>query len=124
MSLSQKVVILNKPLKLFGLTVKQWFQMIPITFIAYWLGSSMPPTWKVQNLPASFVVGIVIVCAGLVAIHMNEVRPNAWWINLFNYRIFKVMPEIYLPNTEPAPIYLDASIIDKKNQQNDEFYVQ
>ena len=123
MPLNQKVIILNKPLKLFGLTVKQWIFMVPAAIIAFWAGSSMPHNWKIQNLPAGFVLGMFIVCGALVAIHMNEVRPGTWWVNLFYYNIFRVMPTVYLPHMEEEPLYIDASIMDKKDTR-EEYYVQ
>ncbi len=123
MPLNQKVVILNKPLKLFGLTVKQWFFMVPVAIFAFWTGSMWPPSWKLQNLPAGFVWGMAIFCGGLVAVHMNEVRPSIWWVNFFNYHIFKIMPTTYLPHHEEATLYIDSSIIDKKDV-SEEYYVQ
>jgi len=122
MSQIHKVILLNKPLKIFDFTPLQLVLMFMSTIAAFWVGSSIPQGWKVGNLPTGFVVGMLILCAAIVLVKMSEVKPWAWWRNLLLYRL-NMVPTVFLPRPEPGQLYPDPTIIDAK-KRSDEYYVE
>jgi hypothetical protein len=123
MSQIHRVILLNKPLKIFEFTISQLIFMFFAVVSAFITSSYVPQSWKLPNgLPVGFLIGVTIVCAAIAYVKMNEVRPWAWWRNLAYYRL-NMMPRVYLPHPEPAAIYPDPTIIDVKKLE-DEYYVE
>jgi hypothetical protein len=123
MSVIQKVILLNKPLKIFEFTPFQLVLMVLSVIAALLLGGKVPAGWKVGNLPAGFIVGLLVVCGAIVFVKASEVKPGQWWRNRFLYSL-KFLPRQYFPSPEPAEIYPDATIIDTgKRNQSSEFYI-
>jgi len=111
MSLVHRVVILNKPLKIRGLTISQWVLMTVALGLAIAAGSFIPGNWKIGNLPAGFIVGMLIFCAALLFTQAMQMKPMTWWRNLIAYRL-KLVPMKFLPRSERGTIYPDPSIVD------------
>jgi hypothetical protein len=121
MSQTHKVIILNKPLKIFDFTIIQLILMFFSILGAVGLSMQFPKDWKFNGLPAGALVGIVFICITLALVKMSEVKPWAWWLNLLAYRL-KAVPTIFIPKPEPAPIYPDPTIIEVK-KASDQNYV-
>jgi hypothetical protein len=117
LSQAHKVIILNKPLKIFDFTIIQLVLMFFSLIIAFAIASQVPKEWKWNGLPGSALVFIVIVCIMLALVKMSEVKPWAWWKNLLLYRL-KAVPIVYMPKPEPAPIYPDPNIIEVKKRED------
>jgi len=123
MSVVQKVVILNKPLKILEFTPFQWVLMVLSACAAFIIWQKVPGDWKVGNLPAGFLLGLLVVCAAIVFVRATEIKPARWWMNVIFYRL-KFIPNRFLPHPEPAPLYPDATIIDApKRSETAEFYI-
>jgi len=122
MSQVHKVIILNKPLKIFDFTPLQLILLLVSTVVALIVGSKMPGNWKINGLPVGFLVGMVIFCGALVVVKMSEVKPWIWWKNLLVYRL-RMAPTIFMPRPEEEAIYPDPTIIEAK-KSSDEFYVE
>src|SRR5262249_45101386 len=97
MSLVHRVVILNKPLKIRGLTISQWVLMTIALGVAIGAGSIIPSNWKLGNLPAGFIVGLLIFCAALLFTQAMQMKPMTWWRNMIAYRL-KLVPMTFLPH--------------------------
>lgn len=121
MSRIHRVVRLNKPLKIGGFTPWQWVLMVIALALAFLVGSKLPGDWKVGNLPAGFLVGLLIFCGALVYIQMSQMKPFAWWRNQVLYKL-KLVPDQFLPRTYPGIEYPDSSIHDD-DRKVDEYYV-
>jgi hypothetical protein len=123
MSVVQKVVILNKPLKILEFTPVQWVMMVFSACAAFIIWQKTPSEWKLGNLPAGFLFGLLVVCAAIVFVKATEIKPAKWWVNVIFYRL-KFWPSRYLPHPEPAPDYPDATIIDApKRNETSEFFI-
>ncbi len=123
MSQVHKVIILNKPLKIFDFTPFQLILLVAATVTALLVGTNIPKDWKVGNLPAGFLAGLLIFCAAIVGVKMSEVKPWIWWKNNLLYRLGMV-PKVFIPRPEDPPhIYPDPSIIEAK-KASDDYYVQ
>ena len=123
MSVVQKVVILNKPLKILEFTPVQWILMLISLCAAFITWQKVPSDWKLANLPAGFWLALLIVCAAIVFVRATEIKPAKWWLNVIFYRL-KFWPSRYLPHPEPAPNYPDATIIDApKRNETSEFFI-
>lgn len=129
MSNVQKVTLLNKPIKLgimgIELTWLQWLLMLVATIVAFVVGSNFPfNNIKAGGAPLGLWVGLAVFCAALIFIHMSEMKPWCWWRNLFYYRLH-VLPSVFLPHPEEAPIYPDPTKVDaKKRTDDEEIYVE
>jgi hypothetical protein len=117
MSQAHKVIILNKPLKIFDFTIIQLVLMFFSLLGAFGIATQIPKDWKWNGLPGSALVFIVIVCIMLALVKMSEVKPWTWWKNLLLYRL-KAVPTVYMPKPEPAPIYPDPNIIEVKKRED------
>jgi len=123
MSQIHKVILLNKPLKIFDFTPFQLILMFCATITAFIVASNIPQSYKLPNgLPVGFVVGMLIFCGAIVVVKMSEVKPWAWWRNLVLYRL-NMVPTVFLPRPEPGQLYPDPTIIDAKRRA-DEYYVE
>jgi hypothetical protein len=121
-SVVQKVIILNKPLKIFEFTPVQLVLLVISTITALIVGGKIPGTWKVGNLPAGFLAGLLIVCAAIVFVKATEIKPMQWWRNLLFYRL-KLTPSRFVPHPEPAIPYPDTTIIDAPKKMTSEFFI-
>lgn len=111
MSVIQRVIVLNKPFKIRGYTILQWIILSGSLAIAFLIGSKVPHEWKVGNLPAGFLVGMVVVCAAIVFVSASQMKPFAWWRNKALYGL-GMAPRVYLPNREEGQVYPDPTIKD------------
>ena len=75
MSISQRVVILNKPLKIYNYTIIQWIVLAGTLVLALLVGFHMPGNIKVANLPLGFWLGLTIFCLGIVFVHAVQMKP-------------------------------------------------
>ena len=121
MSEIQKVILLNKPMKIFEFTPLQWALMFVSTILAFTVGSNVPHDWKIANVGVGIWLGIIIVCLAIVLVKMGEVKPWLWWRNDVVYRLH-MMPTVFMPRPEPGQVYPDPTIIDVK-KRSDEYYV-
>jgi hypothetical protein len=122
MSQIHKVILLNKPLKIFDFTPFQLILMFFSTILAFIVAGNVPSSWKLPNgLPVGFLLGLLIFCAAIVVVKMSEVKPWVWWRNMFTYRL-KLVSTVYLPKPEPGQVYPDPTIIDVK-KRSEEYYV-
>ena len=122
MSQVHKVIVLNKPLKIFEFTPFQLILLVGSVILALIAASKCPKEWKFNGVPGGAWVAIGIVCVALVLVKMSELKPWAWWKNLMIYRM-RLVPNIFLPKPEPAPLYPDPTIIEPK-KRSEEFYVE
>lgn len=123
MSQIHKVIILNKPLKIRGFTPIQWILLTVSVALAFFVGTKIPQDWKLGNLPVGFIVGMGIFCGALVYVKASEMRPFAWWRNLFLYRLGFV-PKLYFPHIEEQlQIYPDPTVIDPTKRE-EEGYIE
>lgn len=119
MSQAHKVIILNKPLKIFEFTIIQLILLFFSLLAAFGIATQIPKEWKINGIPGGFAVGITIFCVMLALVKMSEVKPWAWWRNMVLYRL-RAVPTIFIPKPEEAPIYPDPNIIEvnKKAEKN------
>lgn len=121
MSLVHKVIILNKPLKIRGFTVWQWILLAVSVAVAFIFGAKVPHDWKLGNLPLGFIVGLLIVCGAMVFVGASEMKPLAWWRNLFLYRL-GLAPRVFFPHVEEqGHPYPDPDIIDQPRASEDNY---
>lgn len=122
MSLVHRVLILNRPLKIRGFTFMQWFQMLVGLALSFWAFTWVPKEWKVANLPAGFIVGLLMFCGLLVFINGSQMKPGIWWRNLVAYRL-KLVPVKFLPHSETSQLYPDPTIVEAPKIE-DEMYIR
>jgi hypothetical protein len=123
MSLVHRVIPLNKPFKLRGYTFPQWVLLALSVGIAFLVGSKLPGDLKIGNIPIGIIVGVGIISGAIVFVSASEMKPAAWWKNLFLYRL-KLTPTIFHPHAEPGQIYPDPDIIDAKSKHENRAYVE
>lgn len=122
MSQVHKVIILNKPLKIFDFTPIQLIMHVIAIISGLLLASNMPKDWKFNNVPAGVFVFVAVVGASIVLGKMSEVKPWAWWKNMLLYRL-GLVPNLFVPKPEPAPLYPDPNIIESK-RKTEQYYVE
>ncbi|HEY9732652.1 MAG TPA: hypothetical protein V6C89_12110 [Drouetiella sp.] len=122
MSQVHKVIILNKPLKIFDFTPIQLIMHVIAIITALLMATNMPKEWKFNNVPAGVFVFVAIVGASIVLGKMSEVKPWSWWKNMVLYRL-GLVPNLFVPKPEPAPLYPDPNIIDSK-KKTEQYYVE
>ncbi len=116
MSQVHRVLILNKPFKVYGLTIFQLALLAIALVLAIWVACFLIPNqWKMGNLPTGFVVGLLIFCAALVFSQAIQMKPVVWWFNMISYRA-KLVPVLFMPHSEPATIYPDPTIIEASSK--------
>jgi hypothetical protein len=120
MSQMHKVIILNKPLKVFDFTIIQLGMMFFAVLFAFAAATQVPKEVKVNGMPGGAVVFIVLICAAIALVKMSEIKPWAWWKNMLVYR-FKMVPTVWLPHPEIAPIYPDPTIIEAKKREDNNY---
>ncbi len=122
MSQVHKVIVLNKPLKIFEQTPIQLFLLVGSIIGALLIATSLPKEWKFNNVPAGVFVFVGIVGAAIVLGKMSEVKPWMWWKNMVLYRL-NIVPKTFVPKPEPAPLYPDPNIIESK-KKSEQYYVE
>lgn len=122
MSQVHKVINLREPFRLFQMTLGQIGLAALGLLLAFFFGSKVPHDWKLHNIPAGFVVGLIIFCVSLVLGRMTELKPIIWWRNNFLYGLGMV-PKLYLPKPEELPcLYPDPTIEEKTTHE--EYYIE
>ncbi len=122
MSRVHKVIVLNKPFKLWDFTVRQLLMMVVAVAISVTLLSKVPSNLKIGNLPANILSAIVFFCACLPLVKFTDLKPMSWWKNIFLYRLH-FEPTVYVPKPEEqTAIYPDPTIIEP-TKKSDEFYI-
>lgn len=122
MSQVHKVIVLNKPLKIFEFTPIQLAMLVIAIIGGLLIASNMPKEWKFNNVPAGVFVFVAVVGAAMVLGKMSEVKPWMWWKNLIVYRL-GLAPNMFVPKPEPAPLYPDPNIIETK-KKTEQYYVE
>jgi hypothetical protein len=122
MSQVHKVIVLNKPLKIFEFTPIQLIMVVGSIIGGLVVAGNMPKEWKFNNVPAGVFVFVAIVGAALVLGKMSEVKPWMWWKNLLLYRL-GLVPKVFIPKPEPAPLYPDPNINESK-KKSEQYYVE
>lgn len=121
MSQVHRVINLKEPFKLFGMTIKQIGWLALGVLIAFAVGSRIPGDWKIGNIPAGIVLGILVVGLAIVAGGFTELKPLVWWRNMLFYRL-GLLPTLFIPKAETGQIYPDPTIIERAGAE--EFYVE
>lgn len=118
----QRVIILNKPLKVFGFEPRQ------LVLLSLWVVSGLimagrfPQDWKFHNFPIGVWFFILWMCGAVAVVMGTRLKPFSWWKNILTYRL-GLAPTLYVSRSEPAPIYPDGNIIEVKKTK-ETFYVQ
>ena len=124
MSLVHRVIILNKPLKIRGMSVKQWLFGAFMVLVSFGVAMMFPKEWKLlDKFPTGLSVGFLCFCASLVVLNALDMKPLRWWKNLFLYRL-KLLPTQFMPHPEaPRSVYPDPTIAEALRKE-DQFYVR
>ena len=122
MSQVHKVIVLNKPLKIFDFTPIQLIMIVTSVIGSLVIAGNLPKEWKFNNVPAGVFVFVGMVGAAIVLGKMSEVKPWLWWKNLLLYRLH-VVPSTFIPKPEPAQLYPDPNIIESK-KKTEQYYVE
>lgn len=128
MSIIHRVIILNQPTKfsLMGsprFTPLQWVALVLSLALGFFVFTKIPGDWKIGNLPVGFIVGLLIFCGAMVYVNASELKPKAWWKNLFLYRL-NLVPKVFYPHIEEqTQLYPDPEIADIEEEE-DEGYIQ
>ncbi len=117
MSVVQRVIILNKPFKIRGYTVMQWIILAVALALAFLIGSKIPHDWKLGNIPAGFLIGLVIFCGAIVFVSATQMRPMLWWKNVILYKL-GIAPTLFLPHHEEGQLYPDPTIIEPAKRED------
>ncbi len=120
MSQMHKVIILNKPLKVFDFTIIQLGMMFFAVLLSFAAATQVPKDVKVNGMPGGAVLFIVLICAAIALVKMSEIKPWGWWRNMLVYRM-KMVPTVWMPHPEVAPIYPDPTIIEVKKKSEENF---
>ena len=120
MSQMHKVIVLNKPLKIFDFTIIQLGMMSFGVLFSFWAASQVPKEVKVNGLPGGVLMFIALICVAIVLVKMSEIKPWSWWKNMLVYRL-KAVPTTWLPHPESAPVYPDPTIIEPRKAGEDNY---
>ena len=123
MSRIHKVIVLNKPFKLWDFTVRQLLMLVVSVAISVTILSKVPQNWKVFNgLPANIMGAIFFFCLCLPLVKFTDLKPMRWWKNAILYKL-RSEPTVFIPHPdEPPHIYPDPSIVEPK-KRDDQFYI-
>ena len=122
MSRIYKVIILNKPVKIFDFTPAQLAIMAVAIVFGLIISTKVPGDWKVQHIPGGVLLFIFILCAAIVFVKASEVKSYKWWINLFLYKA-NLVPRTFVPKPEPGHVYPSPDIIEP-GKAEDQYYIE
>ena len=111
MAIVHKVIILNKPFKLFGFSFLQLGVLVGTGLIGLWTWSIMPPA-KINGLPLGFLVFMFIICGGMVFVHASLIQPWQWWRNRALY-LANLLPTKILPQPQAPKVYIEENTKEK-----------
>lgn len=115
MSYVQKVIILNKPLKVFGFEPRQLGAMAVWVVSGLILAGRFPGEWKFHNFPIGVWFFILWMCAAVAVVMGTRLKPIVWWKNILVYKLGMAYTT-YVSRVEVAPIYPDGNIIEIKKE--------
>jgi len=115
-----KVIVLNKPFKIWDFTIRQLLMLVIAVAISVTLLSRVPQGWKIGNLPANILLAILFFCFCLPMVKFTDLKPMGWWKNIILYKC-KLAPTEYIPRPEEAAIYPDPTIIEPKKRSEEYF---
>lgn len=121
MSRVHKVIVLNKPFKLWDFTIRQMLMLVVSICISLYILSNVPQSMKVGNLPANILFAIVFFCVCLPAVKFTDLKPMSWWRNLILYKL-RMAPSNFIPRPEEGRIYPDPTIQEPK-KKSDDYYI-
>lgn len=121
MSRVHKVIVLNKPFKMWDFTIRQLVMLVVSICISLWILSNVPPGMKIGNLPANILCAIIFFCLCLPAVKFTDLKPIGWWKNLILYKL-RLVPHHFIPKPEVGKIYPDPTIVEPK-KKGDDFYI-
>ena len=121
MSRVHKVIVLNKPFKLWDFTIRQLLLLVIAVAISVTLLSKVPGTWKIGNLPANILSAIVFFCFCLPMVKFTDIKPITWWKNIILYKC-RLAPTEFVPRPQVGAIYPDPTIIEPK-KRSEEFFI-
>jgi hypothetical protein len=104
MAIVQKVIVLNKPFKIFGFSFIQWILILAVVFIGLWVGAMMPQV-KINGVQLSIWVTLFFFCLA-PAVNVFSIKPWPWWRNRL-LSISNLLPTEILPKSQPAKIYFE-----------------
>jgi hypothetical protein len=116
MAIVHKVIVLNKPFKLFGFTIFQGIALIFSALIGLWVSTSMPPI-KINGIPLGIWMFILITSAAIVPIYALQIKPWPWWRNRVLY-VARLLPTEIFPKPQTANTYIDDIAKDKSKLSN------
>jgi hypothetical protein len=103
MAIVQKVIILNKPFKIFGFTFVQLVVLAGAALCGLWIGCAVPQV-KFNGIPLGFWVFIILFCSAMVFVNASSIKPWQWWRNSI-LKLANLLPTEILPKPSPAKIY-------------------
>jgi hypothetical protein len=112
MAIVQKVIVLNKPFKIFGFSFVQWIVLTGAALAGLWLGFIMPPV-KINGIQLGIWVTIIFFCVAMVFVNASSIRPWQWWRNRI-LSLSNLLPTEILPQPRPARIYPEEDRQDAK----------
>lgn len=95
MSSQHKVLILNKPFRIYGFTPPQMGCFV-LSFVLALLAAKHLPAWQIAHIPLSFLCGLLLLSIGLTITQATNIRPLAWWRKRLEFAM-KALP-MYLPD--------------------------
>lgn len=113
MSTVQKVIILNKPFKLFGFTIPQGLLVVASGLLGLLVGSNLP-SFKIAGAPLLFWITFLSICSALIFVSASQMKPWIWWRNRILSVAGLTSKEI-LPKFQPAKVYLTGDNIDESS---------
>ncbi len=116
MAIVHKVIVLNKPFKLFGFTIFQGIALVFAALLGLWVGTSMPAI-KVNGIPIGIWSFILITSGAIVPIYALQIKPWAWWRNRV-LSLAKLLPSEILPKPEAPTTYLEGVSKEKSKLPN------
>ncbi|HEY9868115.1 MAG TPA: hypothetical protein V6D08_02820 [Candidatus Obscuribacterales bacterium] len=119
----QRVIILNKPLKVFGFEPKQLLMLSVWVVSGLIIAGRFPGDWKFNNFPIGVWFFIAWMCLAVAVVMGTRLKPLAWWRNIVFYKLGMV-PTVYVSRVESGPIYPDGNIIDEVKKNKETFLVQ
>lgn len=123
MSYVQRVILLNKPMKVFGFEPKQLGLLTVWVISGLIFAGRFPGDWKFHNFPIGVWFFIIWMCAAVAVVMGTRLKPALWWRNIVLYKL-GMAHTTYISHLEPAPNYPDGNIIDVVKTERQKFLVQ